>query len=579
MTPLSRTLGLLALAALGGCGGADPAARPNVLLLSVDTLRRDHLGCYGHERDTSPHLDALARTGVVFDRAVSPCCWTLPSHASMLTGLYPAYHGLQDDGVMLPEEVPTLAEGLQALGYRTLAVVSHVYVSKAFDLQRGFDLFDDSLILGGKTNPVAGQVVERFLRHLGREPRQPFFAFVHFFDPHWDYAAPAPFRGRFANPRYDGPVDGTYQQMLTYNARGKRMSRADRRQSKALYDEEIAYVDFEIGRLLGALGERGLLDDTVVVFTADHGEEFEEHGRIGHAKTLFAEQLDVPLIIAGPSGLPPGSRRSDLVSLVDLAPTLLELAGGRPMEGAHGSSLLREGSSRVVFAESIRFGTEIRAVQKDGHKLIHYPGEDRWLFYDLLEDPTEQRPRSEDPTGGELTAVLREYAERSDSSWHLKVFAASEALRCRGSIQTSGRLVRARHYFTNSFGRSGALVPRFDLDPEGRRLDFEAVVVQHRGELAFDVMPPEAAVTFALEIEGGGADAGLFLASGERMPAGEALSLQRSDPRLAGHAGSVAEGGCTIRVGPAARPRTPPSHLSQEAIDRLEQLGYTDSDG
>ncbi|RPJ43501.1 MAG: hypothetical protein EHM19_08595, partial [Candidatus Latescibacterota bacterium] len=186
-----RTIAVLLLAALlalGGCGrrGAPPA-RPNIVLISIDTLRPDHLGCYGYERRTSPHIDRLAERGIVFEDAMSASCWTLPSHATMLTGLYPSFHGLQDDGEGLPESIPTLAEELRRSGYRTLAAVSHVYVSSTYRLDRGFDRFDDSLIRGGAENPRAAETVDRALALFDGTPEGPFFLFVHFFDPHSDY--------------------------------------------------------------------------------------------------------------------------------------------------------------------------------------------------------------------------------------------------------------------------------------------------------------------------------------------------------------------------------------------------------
>ncbi|MCP4248035.1 MAG: sulfatase, partial [bacterium] len=177
----------LVLPGITGCerqAAQPPPPPPDILFISVDTLRRDHLGCYGYRRDTSPNIDALARGGTVFDNAISTSSWTLPAHASMLTGLYPAFHGLQDDGVKLGPQVATLAESLRAAGYHTIGVVSHVYVSSAFGLDRGFDTLDDSLIANGATNPVAEQVVDRFLELRAQAPPgKKVFAFVHLFDP------------------------------------------------------------------------------------------------------------------------------------------------------------------------------------------------------------------------------------------------------------------------------------------------------------------------------------------------------------------------------------------------------------
>ncbi|MCH7813608.1 MAG: sulfatase, partial [Planctomycetes bacterium] len=260
----------LALTGITGCARREaqppqpPPPPPNILFISVDTLRRDHLGCYGYGPDTSPNIDALARDGTVFDNAISSSSWTLPAHASMLTGLYPAFHGLQDDGVKLGPQVVTLAESLQAAGYHTIGVVSHVYVSSAFGLDRGFDTLDESLIADGATNPVAEQVVDRFLELRSQAPPgKKVFAFVHFFDPHWDYSPPPPYDTRFVDPAYAGPVDGTIGSLLKFYGSDVRMPEADRRQAIALYDGEIAYLDAQIGRLFDALRAAGQFEETV----------------------------------------------------------------------------------------------------------------------------------------------------------------------------------------------------------------------------------------------------------------------------------------------------------------------------
>jgi choline-sulfatase len=173
---------------------------PNIVLISIDTLRQDHLGCYNYQRPTSPNIDELALRGVIYDNAVSTSSWTLPVHTSMLTGRYPSFHGLQDEGMKLAPGIPTLAESLKECGYQTVAVVSHIYVSAAFGLERGFDRFDETLILGGAYNPAAGQVVDQSLGLISALPQGPFFAFVHFFDPHTDYTPPPPFVNRLTRP-------------------------------------------------------------------------------------------------------------------------------------------------------------------------------------------------------------------------------------------------------------------------------------------------------------------------------------------------------------------------------------------
>jgi len=585
-TPLSslrrwRALPLLALA-LASCGGpGEPAAPRSYLLISVDTLRADHLGCYGYPRPTSPNIDALAREGAVFENAFSPCSWTLPSHASMLTGLYPALHGLQDDGARLGPGIPTLARSLKRLGLHTLAVVSHVYASSQFGLDRGFDAFDDSLLRGGTRNPIAEEVVDRFLERIDQAPPGPWFGFLHFFDPHWGYQPPPPFDTLFSDPGYSGPIDGTYETLLPFlKDPALSLTAADRRELIGRYDGEIAYIDSEIGRLLDGLDHRGRLEGLVVVITSDHGEEFEEHGQYGHGKTLFGEVLGIPLVVRGLPGLPPGLRSPEPVSPIDIAPTFLRLAGARspdpPLSRPLGGAPPRD--QRALFAESIRVGSEIRAVRLGRHKLIHRLAGDRRYYFDLAQDPQEQRPLPADPTGGALTDALTDYALATDRAWHLKLVATrGRQLDCRARIRTSGRILDPRPYFASNMRGRRAEIAGFDLAPDGGELRFEIHLANHMGLVVFDVDPPEAPLTLEVELTGPEGEPGLFLGGGERVAAAGPLTLQPSDPRLREHVDTAsAAAGCYVRAVDPARASAPRSDLSRETLEHLRQLGYVD---
>jgi arylsulfatase A-like enzyme len=578
VTLFPRIVGVLALlVATCGCDRPAPPGTPNLLLISVDTLRSDHLGCYGYDRPTSPNIDALARRGVVFDNMVSTSSWTLPVHGSMLTGRYPEFHGLREDGVRLAPEIPTVAELLRGRGYHTFGVVSHVYVSSAFGLDRGFDAYDDAQALEGINLP-AEPLVDRFLELADRAPAGPFFGFLHLFDPHWDYTPPPPFDSRFTDPSYDGPIDGTYPSMGPFLQPGAPMPEADLRQLVGYYDGEIAYLDHQLGRLMEGLDARGLLDDTIVLFTADHGEEFKEHGQLGHAKTLYGEQLRVPLIIAGDPRFPAGTRCGDLLSVTDLAPTLLELAGGAGDEGFQGRSIVGGGADpdRVVFAESIRFGIELRAARRVSEKLIHYLQGDLRRYFDLAADPGEQRPLAEDPSGGPLTAALGDFAAAADSGWHVKLISLTDdAVTCRASIHSEGRIVHPRRYFADRASGS-AVFSEFELDPDGATLRFEVTVRSLMGEIAFVTDPPDAPVTFEVAVTGADGSAGPFLASGERLPEAEPVTLTRSDPRLTTPRRPYWEAapGCHIRAVAGVGESAPESELSEEALERLRSLGY-----
>jgi arylsulfatase A-like enzyme len=567
-----------------GCGETSgPAQPPNVLLVSIDTLRADHLSSYGYERNTTPHLDALAARGLLFEAAHSTSSWTLPAHASLLTGRYPSFHGLEDEGAVLPEGLPTLAERFRELGYATFAVVAHVYVGREFGLDRGFDSFDDSLLEGGTRNPRAAEVVDRVLAHVDADGDRPFFAFVHLFDPHWDYAPPPPWDARFTDPGYAGPVDGTLRSLSPWSGPDRAMPAADLAHLLALYDGEVAYADAEIGRLLAALEERGALERTVVAVTADHGEEFEEHGRLGHGHSLYGEVLRVPLILAGHPRLPAGERRREPVSLVDVAATLLDLAGGAAPAGAQGKSLLAAAEpERAVFAESVRFGLDLRAARRDAGSAVDDRSAGWRRFFDLARDPGEQAPLDADPSGGALGAALDEYAGLADRGWSLRLVSLGSApLELRARITTPGRIVAARPQFSN-LGRwpvsSVARFDSFDVDAEARELRFEVEVSRIVGAVRFETEPPDAPVQFEFTLGGDPDAAGVFLGGGERLAAGQPFTLEPRDPRVAPVPGRRVDLATGVHIAAAPARAARGAELDPATREHLRALGYADEE-
>ncbi len=327
-----------------GCRRQAPAG-PNVLLVSVDTLRADHLGSYGYDRPTSPYLDGLALRGVRFTRASSVVPTTLASHAMMLTGLYPYQSGVARNGFVLPDEIPTLAELLSRRGYATAGFVSSYVLAREFGMAQGFGHFDDELperttLLQHKTVRGSRETSDAAIAWI-RSAREPFFAFVHYFDPHWPYEPPedAP----DFDPGYRGSVRGSQAEIRALRARlaasGGEPDR-DVRHLVALYDAEIASVDAQIGRLWGALQEAGRSERTLAILTADHGESFWEHGEfIDHGETVYETTLHVPLLILRP-GSRAGAVSDQPVSTLDLFPTICALAGVAPELPVAGVSLV-----------------------------------------------------------------------------------------------------------------------------------------------------------------------------------------------------------------------------------------------
>lgn len=307
----------------------DPT-RPDVILLSIDTLRADHLGMYGYERDTSPFLDRLAAEGTVFDQAWSPTSWTLPSHTTMLSSWLPIHHGAIEDHLRIPADVPLLPEIFHKGGYRTAGVVSTLFVSSRFGFERGFDSFEDFGIRTKQENNLstvdADQVFHHALDWAQKQPAgEPMFLFLHVYDAHYGYDPPSPW-----NEKFDRKPEWGDEVYKNYTAYKKRMiPKAQLDHQIAQYDEEIAFIDHEFGQLVD--GWRASGRQALVVVTADHGEEFGERGSWGHAHTLWPEQLHVPLIVNGASVTGtapiPSQRLAARVGTEDIAPTIAGLAG------------------------------------------------------------------------------------------------------------------------------------------------------------------------------------------------------------------------------------------------------------
>ena len=287
----------LVLAAIGAGVWLIRRPPPNVLLVTIDTLRADHVGAYGYSAAATPVLDELAHRGVRFASVESAAPLTGPSHATILTGQYPPRHGVRENvSFLLEPGQTTLATRLRRRGYHTGAFVGAYPVAAGFGFGQGFDHFSEGL----HANPGIGQGAERPANEVAdaavdwlRAAAPPFFAWVHFYDPHAPYAPPPPFRERFADRPYDG---------------------------------EIAFTDEQLGRVVGALREAGHAEDTLVLVLADHGEGLREHEEAGHGILIYESTLRVPLIVSGP-GVPRGLVVNDAVGTVDVVPTLLALLG------------------------------------------------------------------------------------------------------------------------------------------------------------------------------------------------------------------------------------------------------------
>ena len=343
----------------------------NVLLITIDTTRADRIGCYGYPLARTPHIDALAAQGVRFANAYSPVPLTLPSHCSILTGEYPFVHRVRNNGsYSLPPDRLTLAEVLKARGLSTSAFVASFTVDSRFGLAQGFDLYDDTFdsreaLKSFRSERPADQVASAFLSWLRQNGQRRFFSWVHFFDPHLPYSPPPPFDQEFKGHPYDG---------------------------------EIAFVDQEIGRIIAALEESGLLDRTLVVLAADHGEALGEKREIDHGLFIYESTLRVPLILRAAQGLPKGATVKARVRLIDILPTVLDFLKIESPRDVSGQSLVshifgRKTDDLPAYAETFypqeNYGwSKLLGLVVGPWKYILAPKPE---LYDLANDPREEK--------------------------------------------------------------------------------------------------------------------------------------------------------------------------------------------
>ena len=406
------------------CGRRDVRHPFNVLLISVDTLRSDHCSVYGYDRQTTPVLEQLAAEGALFLEAYSPTSLTQPTHASLFTSLHPIGHRVIRNGLVLGEEFLTVAEVLTTTGYQTAGFVSSYPMDERFGIAQGFEHFDDDFVAGEEKKTG----VEEWARHKlegvfdrrgnvttdraigwleqSRDRSRPLFLFVHYFEPHAPYAPLEPYRSKFL----EGNEEKGRAQMISF------------------YDGAVSSADHEIGRLLEWLRGNGLLDKTLVIVTADHGEGLMEHGRKQHSVNVYEEAVRVPLVMRLPGVIKAGARVAGPVSLLDVTPTVLDLlgveAGSREFDGESLAGAASSGSDlfadRPIFLAPQNHTTARQelgtyAVRVGRWKLVEWAQGRPAELYDLDADPDESRSLSAKfpALREELSATLGTWFEES----------------------------------------------------------------------------------------------------------------------------------------------------------------------
>ncbi len=465
-----KLINIIVLSALAA-GCSPPPTAPeklNVILISMDTTRADHLGCYGHKEIRTPHIDALARSSQRFERCFSSVPITLPSHTTILTGLYPNRHSVRDNGTFtVPEDIPTLATILGSEGWWTIGVIGAFPLTTPFGLQRGFDVWDENfgtrkkqiLPLAFEQRP-ADRVTRTALRLLEENGDEPFFLFVHYFDPHRPWEAPA----LYAKQYRDSP-----------------------------YDAEIAFTDAWIGQLLEGVRDMGLTDRTLVILTADHGEGLSDHEEETHSFLLYNGTIRVPLLISGP-GIEPGVVDRP-VSLADIAPTVLDLLGIEPPSAMDGISLLKSPpADRLIYSESLagrlQHGwNDMRAAVVGDRKLILGPESE---LYDVLDDLSETHDLHtiEPETVEHLEDRLRQAIETTDSLHTLQDRFSVAEPDIRAGLEALGYVVA--DHVDRDWSEFGTLIaendPRLHLDLVEVQSIARSLVNEGRIPLALEIV-------------------------------------------------------------------------------------------
>lgn len=413
---------------------------PDIILISIDSVRPDHLGCYGYGRATSPTIDLLASQGVRCENAISTTSWTLPAHAALFTGLYDSAHGLVDNGQRLAEAHVTLAEILGQAGYQTAGFFGGPYLHPVFGVAQGFGTYescmtklpdnaDERLVRLESRNPVSAshaditgpRTLKKVKTWLAQADERPMFVFLHFWDPHYDYIPPKKYIEMF-DPDYQGQVN--VENFMSNRAINPYMAQRDLQHVVALYDGEIRFTDDILGEILTELDRAGRGQQALIVLTADHGEEFFEHGGKGHQRTLFDEVVRIPLIFRWTGDLPQGATVTDQVRLIDVMPTILALAGVRldtKVQGRDISRLLRGDiqPAQSAICELLVNQGQTRALRTNRMKVVKDWRSSKWAYFDLEQDPREQRAIAS--STGPAKALLEELEKTTRESLSLYV--------------------------------------------------------------------------------------------------------------------------------------------------------------
>lgn len=418
---------------------------PNVILIVIDTLRADHLGCYGYARNTTPNIDKLANESILFKNIIAPSPWTCPSIGALFTSRYPASLGITEASINISDKFVLLSEVFKEHNYKTHGIISSVYISSKYGYAQGFDSYDEENAKG-EQDISSPSITQKAISFIEQNRSNKFFLFLHWFDPHYSYMLHEKYN---YYPDYNGPIySGMNINELWFKA--PYMSANDITHIKALYDSEITFTDEYIGTFINRLKALGLYDDTLIILTADHGEEFSERGDyyIGHTRKLFQEMIHVPLIIKLP-GENKGKIINEPIGLIDLMPIIIRYANLKiPAEYKFDGIVININDvntfrNKKIISET-RWNLNFQSLIWGDWKFIQYPEMSIKMLFNLKDDPIELRNLAKthvDKTN-EMETVLKEWnqeikLESSDNMRMKTIFSEEEKakLKALGYLQ------------------------------------------------------------------------------------------------------------------------------------------------
>jgi arylsulfatase A-like enzyme len=573
---------MVLLAALLSCAPERELEQPNIVLIVIDALRPDHLGCYGYERPTSPVIDGLADTGILFETAIAPAPWTKVSFSSFLTSLYPFQHGVVKWESIMPDSIATLSEVLHDHGYNTIALVNMLGITGRFRVLKG----TDQISAAAKYERDARKATDDAIELITDSP-QPYFIIIHYFDTHWPYRPPLKYVDMIRNQSDPEP---TVSETRPADRETGVLPAHVKHREVSMYDGCIRYVDENVGRLVRFLDETGGRDQAVLMITADHGEAFWEHGFGSHGRNVYDEEIRVPLILNNPVRYPSDRRIENQVSLVDLVPTIVDLAGApdsRHREGRNLNDLVDKGRAErgargflpadLEFCEStLRKAPDTKGIRSNDWKVIIEPATSLVQLYNLRDDPLETVNvwGKGGALGDSLLGLLLSVPGSSVEGWRLgfvkgdtdAAFSATARLSAGQRFVTVERLVSGGDFELEISGDSSSF--HVKANPKGQQI------------ILFTAEPEDAVIRIEVDVEGEGVSDLISAGSAGIYSAGDVFALSRDEAlglpdAFDEYRRSKTAGACVWWLpGRPAREAGETTRLSPEERQRLKALGY-----